>query len=165
MDKVCAIIDAQGFHANGRFFPREIAIITKNFKMCVEMDTKLDYINLSSSDCRTNMFIEKHLLGMTLRSDSTLNCDNIITKIYQLIADNDKYLFGVKNYQLERILKRLEIPYINLQCPTVVSLDAQYGYWQCDNHTAIPRGRCALRKCMHILEWMTSQDTPIFEIL
>ena len=174
-NNICAVIDAQGFTSNGIFYPRELAIVSDNLNDCVQIDTKLDYASMSQKDKRTNMYLEHYLLGMPLRPYrallglKTAEVYSTIENWYEMVATDKSSILGVKNYQLEEIVKSINIPYFSLfECPKGEKLDNKYGpIWFCAYHTHLPKNnnkaRCSRRKATYIWKWLNSGKTVEFE--
>ena len=164
MDKVCAVIDAQGFNHNGIFVPREIAIVANNFHMCFLVDAKLVYNEMSDKDKKTNEYIERQFIGLPLNSSSNCVIKNTIEYIlevkhqYRQLKSTEDDVIGVKNSQFQRILTEFGIPCTNIEsfgCPTVEQLNKTYKYTCCSNHYKLRNNySCALKKCRLLWKWI-----------
>ena len=107
--------------------------------------------------------------------------------MYQKIKTQDKVYFACTNQQVSKILKELEIPFVDLEhtiigeeiCPSLQKFDIQLSnkdLYFCKLHTFLQtltdvnspffrNLRCLSRKCNHIWKWLNNKiiDEKIFE--
>ena len=182
--QICAIIDLQGFSVGNQFFPREIAIVNKDLKLCYELDCDLDTDIIEENKGHLN-YQRNHIHGIpiqrvldfnTSRVFKSSNLEFIIENIYPYVKSIDKIYFAVKNHHLAKILDKINIPYINLEKETIGNeivpplhlfdkLNVGFGY-HCPLHfaligrTSYDRSlRCSLRKCLNIWNWLEMKIT------
>jgi hypothetical protein len=74
MERICAIMDAQGFTQNGLFYPREISIISPAVKMFIIVDLGLNYAEMNVKDRITNRYITNNL---SMRSHTSVKSHNL----------------------------------------------------------------------------------------
>lgn len=170
---VCAVVDAQGFHSEGKFYPREIAFISKFVALNFEFSTGLTVNGLSEKDKRSNAIIMR-LIGLTLDKEDRKkgdpmtyeNLDEFLTTMHAYLSTREAQCFAIKNNALEKVFNRLSIPYINLdeekyQCPTVADLYARdrKRMDDCGSHGSDFLGydgyfRCSWKKSRLLYQWM-----------
>jgi len=170
-EKLCCIIDAQGFVKNGVFFPREIAFCSDIKNVSFLVDTKLKYYKMSEKDRKTNKFIERKFLGIPLTQEFSAKCiidyKPEIYRLYLTLKTSDKKLVGIKNYQLSSILSVLNIPFINLEdfgCSRLDILEKIYRENCCGFHNKKnKRGqwKCAVRKANILWKWVKNRKTDL----
>ncbi len=190
MDKIFAIVDAQGFIVKKKFYAREVAIINDNFSYCQEYDPNLHLDYISKDDVRRIKFCTYKLHGLTLRpmEKSSLTfmpkSDDIIGILrhyHKLLSHPNRPYFGVKNELLRRILEDGDIPYLDLNreefnFPSINYLEKFYNnYWTCGYHRKFPVNinpnkkepiisyRCAFRKCANIWRHIKARTNKIFD--
>jgi hypothetical protein len=159
MDKVCCVIDAQGFTLNGSFYPREITIISKTSKQTFLCDVRKVFLTSNDKDKKTNEFIYNNILGI----NSSKDCgESGFIKLYQLYREfiyKNKNIVAIKNVQLKELLKKLNIPYIELEdygCPAIDRLNEYYCYKACHFHkkSLMKKIRCSEQKCELLWQWI-----------
>lgn len=71
LDRIAAFIDIQGFYVNGKFYPRQIAVVQGYYLPdVIDISTGLRHEDLSEQDQRTAEYSTRHVHGLTLDSDS-----------------------------------------------------------------------------------------------
>lgn len=169
MNQICAVMDVQCFIKDGQYIPKELSIRANKLNISFIMDTGLDYKDMSLKDKFTNKHISKHILGMSLRSNSEYvwhksnDGMNQIQLMYNMAKKPDKNYLGIKSNQLANLLNKLMIPYINLEdygCPPIEKLKLIYISKQCGFHdnyiTYKSTFRCANQKCFLLWEWVNN---------
>lgn len=175
---VCAIIDTQGFFINKVFYPREVAIVNENLRVCFEIDCEfpreLTIKSFKHFTYQQNVIhgipVKKVINDISFRVLKFKYFKNFITYVYECLKSPERPFFAVKNQQLSLLLKEYKIPFINLEdekigneiCPTLTSFDKVYGqnthhcllHFLLKNSTMIPNYRCSLRKASYIWEWL-----------
>ena len=181
MEKICAILDCQGFNLSSGFIPREIAIVSDYISQCMELNTEINWKNLNIEDKKTVLFSTQEIHGLHFNPfNPSDNCflytsdqiGNIITTWYSMVASESKNLFAFKNVQLGEILKKLNIPSLNLD-------DPQFGFpsydkikeafgdnYLCAYHKKPPKHKrlalnCAYRKANHLYRILTNEMNAI----
>jgi hypothetical protein len=173
MDKICAIMDAQGFVQDGLFYPREISIISHTVKMTILVEPELNYSEMNVKDRVTNTYISNNILGMSMRGHKEKLSHNLspdaleqIGNLYDMVRKEDEKYLGISNDQLAHILKIIDIPFIDLKgynCPSYKALAQRYRGIPCNFHERqVPdrrRLRCAEKKCELLWKWRVSYLT------
>ena len=168
MDKVCAVIDCQGFLFSDRFIAREVAITSEYFSQCMELNPEIDWKDLIDDEINivnytTNMINGLHLMPFNQKDyafiPSSDDLEKGISVWYDQARTDDKYLVAFKNANLQPILEKLEIPKLNLDdkildFKSIRELNKKYGFhYLCAYHKRPPKGvsyTCAYRKTNHI---------------
>lgn len=93
MEKICCIIDFDGFHVGGEFLVREFGYIGTDQNSnanSIKFDLRPYKKDLQPSDWKTVRFVTKHITGLPLtpvddENAVPLNClDSKVTAVYQL---------------------------------------------------------------------------------
>ena len=142
--KVCAVIDAQGFCVNKKFYMREIALVSHTFKQSCLCDTNLSYRMMSPKDRKVNSYISNNLLGLSLgvhifedKPFSTDDGEQKVIMLYEMVKTKRRKYVAIKNQHLLPILEKYNIPYVNLDdydCPKVSLLKLVYDKPTCHFH-------------------------------
>ena len=120
---ICAIIDAQGFFVQNKFYPREVSIVNDEYQLCFEiipnisLDTKLNcYSQFSFQQKKLHGIPLSQVLPNTSKNVFEIRyLKNIIEYIYMSIRNEKKFLLGVKNTQLKNMLEEYRIPLYNFE--------------------------------------------------
>jgi len=187
--KICAIIDTQGFFVDQVFYPREIAIFNKDIRICVEVYQDRKSFNLDKH--RNTLNYQQHrihgfpidsiLKPQTKKVIKGSKIKEFIEEIYFRVKSEEKYLFGVKNQQLKKLLIEYQIPYFDLEtesvggefCPALKVFDKFHHSIFCLVHASIKpvcgdhKLHCALRKAWNIWKWYSiklNSDTIMKEL-
>ena len=172
MDKICAIIDCQGFQLKNGFFPREIAIASDIITQCQEINACIEWDELSDESKQTIFYTTKFLNGLHHYPFNNKNfcflpkinqIENIINTWYNMVSTDEKQYFGVKNIQMANILTMFNIPFIDLNLdvynvPNYKTLQEKYNdKYVCAIHKK-PRKNvtftCSLRKVCHLFRYL-----------
>ena len=170
MDKICAIIDAQGFIINGKFHIRELAFNEFDSPNVLnwEFDIPYNFEELNTKDKITNDYIMRNITGLPFqpqRDSKYMTFDKLrpfIGYLYQKTQTTQRKFFGIKSQQIAEVLFDLDIPFILLgDIPSVKRLQKYYKTTAfCTNHTENYEGKCAEQKVEHIRRWIS--DTQYF---
>lgn len=150
MDRICAVVDAQGFIVDQCFLARECAIIANNFSHVQEFDISIPWNEISEINQKSIDAIERYVTGIPFysltkrgRESSPIpdysKVANFLKTHYQMLASDEKPYFGVKNNLLKKILDEANIPSYDLtdETPSVLALDKMYDTnWTCALHTS-----------------------------
>lgn len=174
-DKICAIIDAQGFILDNRFHFRELAIRNQEQKCCVEFSAEIFLHRLPREKRQQLIYQTNNIHGLPIhaidhdcfKSSQALT---VLQSWHAIFATEAKPYFGVKNTQLVNVLEQGGIPYVcfnqpALGVPSLKILDQQNEAQKffCNLHTRVHRTRnlrCALRKVNLLWEWMNNGEPP-----
>ena len=168
MDKICCVMDAQGFVKNKRFYPREISILSHTLKQTVLCDTSLIKSEMNLKDRKTNDFLANNILGMSMgtydldiKHRMTDDAAQMILILYEKVHTEARPVVAIKNDQLKEILDDWGIPYIDISCygcPNIKKLKQQCNAKICHFHEReVPdrsRLRCAEQKCEIMWNWI-----------
>ncbi len=166
MDIICAIIDAQGFVINNKFYPREIAVTYNGMILNFDVNTNLDFRLMNEKDVKTNEYIMNNVTGLKLRHDPSVDSIPMIklgvtiAQIYEMLKTPTKQHFGIKNSQFSQILDELGIPYKEIDTPSIHTLMKYYNYKnECNRHTEASNGMCATVKVAHLDQWIKDKES------
>ena len=175
-NKICAIIDAQGFSFNKKFIPREFSFVCDKFSLCFEIvpDVNNDekFANFKGFSHQTH-----YIHGIPLNPVLDDGCKRQIkeSQLHQLIEElnwminpDNEYYLGVKNQQLKDFIAVVDIPLYDLEkipvggemCPSLSMFDKFTTTHYCPLHSRIRdprRVRCSIRKCTGIWEWLKNK--------
>jgi hypothetical protein len=174
---ITAIIDAQGYYINKKFYPVELSVVGEDVFYCYPIDSGLELEKLSSKDKKNALFVTNAIHGLSFcPPGSDVLCKykakdimSLLTVIYYNLREkHENVVFGCKNVLLARILDRSSFDYVDLCdrkhfAPTLQQLDkAQQGEpWFCAFHTNLPQSpdqrrnfRCSVRKCSLLWKWL-----------
>lgn len=167
INKICGVMDAQGFVKNDEFFPREICVLSNSVKQSQLCDTQLRFVDMNIKDRITNMYLANNLFGLSMRTsngishNSSHDATQVVYLMYNKIKTPTKPYLGVKNPQLIKILDFWGIPYVELEdynCPNMSSLKRYFGGQACHFHErAVPdrcKLHCAQHKCELLWKWL-----------
>jgi len=168
MEKICAVIDCQGFQFENKFIPREVAIVSDYISQCQELDPGIDWKALPQSDQNVITHSTKYIHGLFYRPFNpdkhcylkrSFEIGDILKPWYEMVATNEKYIVAHKNPQLGLILKELGIENIDLSelgFPSYGIIQDKYSdNYLCSYHKK-PRNYesnkliCAYRKANHL---------------
>ena len=170
MDKICAVIDIQGFQLSEKFVPREVAMVSENFSQCFEINPELNFRDLNEKDRQTVIHTTKFLNGLHILPFNDRNfcylpkesdVGEILKFLYNVVASDDKPFVAVKNKPTLQYLIDLDIPFLDLNdpiysFPNFNDIRNKYGNnYICAYHKRPPPNSniiltCAYRKCAQI---------------
>ena len=159
-DKICAVIDAQGYHIDGVFYPKELSVVSHKLLLNVLCDIHLEKSKLSGKDKTTAEWVNNYTglpleskddyyksLGVKSELPPISGMDTVLA-MYHWVKSDDKPYVAIKNSQLIPILKMWDIPFIQL--PEKCSKSEKHIWNLLSNTTCIfhKKGltRCALSK-------------------
>ena len=149
MDKICAVVDIQGFQFKSEFVPRELAIVAQDFSLCVEVDAGREFNDLSQNEKQVAIYTTKNLNGLHLYPFNDKNFAYVlpsnkicqyVEKLYQLIGSEQQPFIAVKSKQTMDILKSTNVALIDLNDPKLEfpkfrDIQLEYGYnYLCGYH-------------------------------
>ena len=182
--QVCAVLDIQGYNVGNVFYPRELAFVNNETKLCYELDCEFDDKVIEENKRHFN-FIRHKIHGIPIKrmlsyqSSRVLLAKNLkflLINAYPCLRTVEKKYFAVKNHYLAKILDDVEIPYLNLEkerigyevTPPLHLFDKHnIGYsYHCPLHFILSNNpsydrtlRCSLRKCSNIWDWLQMKIT------
>jgi len=169
MDKICAVVDCQGFTFPDRFIGRELAVVSEYISQCQEIDPQLKWQDLTAEEKSIVLYSTSERHGLHHYPFNSRNfcylpysseMGSIIKLWHEMIATEEKPLFAYKNHQLGKILLDNNIPCLDLdqpeyKFPKYADLQNRFG----DNYLCAYHKRrkgtdarliCAYRKAAHI---------------
>src|SRR5882757_1424056 len=174
--KICAIVDAQGFQFNDKFIPREVAVVSDYISQCQELNCKIKWNELTEQEQAIIIYSKNYVHGLHyLPFNHKYFCyiydykdiGKLLTMWYEMIATEERPYFAYKNYQLGKILNEINIPAIDLDNKelnflTVEELQKKYkDNYLCAFHKRSMNSNkiltCALRKSAHIYREIKSR--------
>ena len=175
MDRIHAIIDAQGFMIGGEFYIRELVIRPRHgmHYYCCDVNNPIDYRVLNDYDKKTVDYCTHHVHGLPYECSShSLRHDEVKHFIQAVLKKDSAWItdcYGVKNKQLSQLLKKWKIPFIDLDtlgCPRIDRLTS-LNMEPCHRHKPIyryknkerifSRPRCAKVKSKLLHDWFMNQ--------
>jgi len=176
MDKICAIIDCQGFQFKDKFIAREVAVVSDYISQCQELDPCIEWEKLSKVDQQIIIYSTQFKHGLFYRPFNpndycflykSSDIGSVLQIWYDMIATDEKPLFGYKGYQIGKILSDNNIPCIDLEkdlnFPSYANIQEKYGdNYLCAYHKRPRNWRankliCALRKSGHLYREIKSK--------
>ncbi len=184
MEQICAVIDAQGFIFKDRFVAREVAIVSDYMSQCQELNPKIEWKNLTDEEKDIVFVTTKYKHGLHFCPfnprehcflPDSLDIDSIIGIWYDMVVTSEKTLVAYKNKNIGDILKKLQIPCLDLDdpkynFPTIKDLKMKYGSnYLCAYHKKPPPGSrlyltCAYRKSNQIFREIKERILNDFNI-
>lgn len=169
MDKICAVIDIQGFQLPDRFIPKEVAFVSENYSQCFEINPGISFKDLSDKDKQIVIHTTRYKNGLHILPFNDRNfcylpkeedLGNILLTLYNFVASEEKPLVAVKNQQTLKYLSDSGIPFIDLneekwEFPNHKAIQEKYNdNYLCSYHKK-PFNQniiltCAYRKCAQI---------------
>ena len=166
MERVCIILDLEGFTVNKIFYVREVGSFNwKGDSTSVKFTMPLPFRELSAKDKRSATYLTQKLHGLPFDSRPKEHAqpqdsvDEHVLRLYRESKTLQLDAVAFKGGHAERdILERLKIPYVDLEeygCPKVEKLlvhDTLGENIGCGEH----RGRvhCSTRECWIFWWWM-----------
>jgi hypothetical protein len=162
LQRVNAVLDAQGFYIDGKFCPVELTVVGRYFFRHYPLRTNIT--SLSSEDRKSAEYATTHIHGLELDTfnDAEWNPEapSLISCLQNFIGDQS-LVFGVKNTHLAKILASHDLEFVDLEdkdeirVPTLKELDmaTQGLQWSCGGH-AQPGLRCSVRKASLLWKWI-----------
>lgn len=148
MNRVCCIIDMEGFQLVGRrFLVRELGFIGVNSHSADSIAFDLSPYEklLNNHDRKTMDYVTKNISGLPFHpsvGEETVPLTLLsskVTAIHHLYRNQNKDLLAFKGGNIERnFLRRLNIPYLDLQdygCPKFDELKKDRIFKTCGYHT------------------------------
>lgn len=165
LESIFAFIDIQGFIVEGKFIPREVSFTSDEVKFVAQIDADLSYFNMSSDDRIINYGIENYL-NLPLRpyviNRTVIKLEDLEEKLrnlYYAFCGPKTTSVGVKNIHTARILKKMDLPFVDLDSgldmpsiKTMGTIMKDFKY-TCKAHPTA-RGHCAGKKGALVWTWI-----------
>ena len=163
MDSICCVADAQGYCVKGKFIICELTFFNDSKDLHQVFRPDIDWSRMTMNERKTIQFSCNNIHGLNPHTSKELpsskTARSVILDFFRQTYKEGKFV-GVKNNQLEKELKILQIPYKRLDdAPKLGTLDERqdvHGAWTCAYHMKIeaPTPRCTVRKCYRIWFWL-----------
>lgn len=172
MDRICLIVDFDGFQLKGqRFLTREAAFVAMESDHCGVVSFDLSSISLDHKDVHTVWWCQHFLHGLPFnpRKDEDAKpieyLDQYILDLYRRFSTPTKNLIAYKGGNCERVkLQQLNLPHVNLEkfgCP---KYDHLLNEWEDCHHPCNLHDRsihkvyhCALSEVKIFKLWVLDQ--------
>ena len=172
MDKICAVIDLEGFHikSRGGFHVRKLGFCDwKRHRMgSRSYQTFGVFRDLPKQDRITAAYVMKHIHGLSYSPSPWENArppyeihDDVVA-IYQQYKTTQRDRIGYKGGHVEKdLLAILNIPSRNLEdngCPPFRKMDRLVGVRRCGHHQKPWIHHCPMVECVHFVNWMRQKS-------
>ncbi|XP_042913686.1 uncharacterized protein [Parasteatoda tepidariorum] len=164
MDRICCIVDFEGFWVNSTFLAREIGWINISTGMSGTVRFDLRGYQRSLPDLMNCDYITENISGLTFEpmlGEPTISphlLDGKIREIYSNCRTPYKHVIAYKGGHVEKdVLERLGIPCINLElfnCPKFEQI-SRGNYQTCGFHKY--NGHCPLAEVHAFRAWMLAR--------
>ena len=159
MEHICMFLDVQGFYYQQKFYPREIAIVTRSGSSVVfPVNHGLKYQSLNWHEKRSVSHCTNNHHGLSFETKSGLPLSKMgeaVTNYFFSNIDDDHYLVGVKSKEAEAVCRKFFIPRLNLE---------KYGAtWNVIGNNREPcslhilPGKCSLNAVISLNKWVREQ--------
>ena len=184
MDKVCAVVDAQGYYIRGRFYAREAAFVSDTIGHCQEFNPNIRWSSLTKKEEGSIYKVRSKIHALSLNvfknKQSIIppaeHMINYLKTFHKMLATEEKPYVAVKNKWLKDELEKAEIPYIDLDdskygFPSINEIEKLYNNtWLCSYHCKVkPRRqdestfKCASRKCYNLWHYIKAYKAPLVQ--
>ena len=172
-----AVMDAQGFLLDNKFYPREFSFVCEDFSVCYEVVFDLnDYVEDIKQVKRYIKHQRFKLHGLPLtpllnpQSEQTISLEKLpefVEFLYNRVQRSSSSMIATKNDELISFLTGTSIKIFDLNtvpvgsamCPTYSRLSVFEANF-CEIHEKVINGnqyRCALRKSKIIWNWLNTK--------
>ena len=172
MEKICAVIDLEGFHLNsmGGFHLRELGFcdVERYRKGSIAYETFGRFSDLPEEDRKTAAFAMTRIHGLPYTPRSRENAyppwkiDDHVRALYQMSKTRQRDHIGYKGGHVEKdLLDRLNIPSHNLEddgCPPFREMKRLAGVEGCGHHRNPRIHHCPKVECEHFVHWMREKS-------
>ena len=176
MDKICVVIDLEGFHIKTRdgFHVRELGYCDcRRHSMGSKSYQTFGYLmDLPMRDRRTVEYVIKHIHGLSYTPKLRENArppyeihDDVLA-LYEQHRTPQRDLIGYKGGHVEKdLLDSLNIPSHNLEdgCPPFREMELLVGVWGCGHHQKPSIHHCPMIECVHFVNWMRKESGLSFQ--
>lgn len=177
MDKICVVIDLEGFQVKSRggFQVRELGYCDWQRHHAGSYRYQLPgYLkDLPKQDQLTVKYVTKHVHGLPYRAfsrEKARPADEIhedVRGLYERHRTSERNVVGYKGGHVERdLLNELNIPSHDLEqdgCPPFGRMELLGGVEGCGHHKDPSTHHCALVECVHFVNWMRRQSGLSFQ--
>jgi hypothetical protein len=187
LQRVNAVLDAQGFYIDGKFCPVELTVVGDHFHYHYPLSTNTAMESLSPEEQKNAWYVTTFIHGLEMETFnviydckySSAELGTLITRLQEVIEYDKKTpaVFGVKHTLLAKVLTSLGIPFVDMEdldeirVPTLKELDmaAREIPWVCQYHTSRPLDRnrtgtrcefrCSSRKASRLWKWLQDRSS------
>ena len=177
MDKICVVIDLEGFQikSRGGFYTRELGYCDwqRHHIGSKHYQTSGCLMDLPMRDRKTCEYVTKHIHGLSYTARPWENArpprdlHNDVRALYEQHRTPHRYLVGYKGGHVEKdLLDSLNIPSHNLEedgCPRFLDMELLIGVWGCGNHQKPSIHHCPVIECVHFVNWMRKESGLSFQ--
>ena len=126
MENITAFCDSQGFYVRGRFYPRELAFLTRDGKF-YNYSFDLSEVTRSSKDERTIKYVQRHIHHLSFYPGEQETSCLPVYLFPEIMKDLchkhlEDGLLGIRNSFLRIECERLGIPVFNMEQMEVCKL-------------------------------------------
>lgn len=178
MDKICLVIDLEGFHikSRGGFHVRESRYCDwKRHDIGSKSYQAFGYLrDLPMRDRRTVEYVTKHVHGLPYVAKPRENAKppyelhDDVRALYEKHRTPQRTLIGYKGGHVEKdLLNSLDIPSHDLEedgCPKFRDMERLVGVWGCGNHQKPSMHHCPKIECVLFVNWMRKESGLSFQI-
>lgn len=159
MEHICMYLDVQGFYYQQKFYPREIAIVTKSgASLAFGVNHGIKYDSLNWLEKRSVSHCTNHHHGLSFETKSGISLrtmDEYMTNFFFNNIDPDHYLVGVKSKEAEAVCKKFGMPRLNLEKYGATWNAIGNDRESCTLH--ILPGKCSLNAVILLRKWVREQ--------
>ena len=177
MDKICVVIDLEGFQVKSRggFQVRELGYCDWQRHHAGSYRYQLPgYLkDLPKQDQLTVKYVTQHVHGLPYRAfsrEKARPADEIhedVRGLYERHRTSERNVVGYKGGHVERdLLNELNISSHDLEqdgCPPFCRMELLVGVEGCGHHKDPSTHHCALVECVHFANWMRRQSGLSFQ--
>ena len=177
MDKICLVIDLEGFNkkSRGGFHVREMGFCDwkRQHIGAISYQTFSELDNLPPPDRMTVKFTIKHIHGLPYTPRPEENArdpcgiDDDVRALYQLHRTPQRDRIGYKGGYVEKeLLARIDIPGHDLEqdgCPPFRDMPRLRGVTSCGHHKNKAIHHCPRSECAHFVNWMRQKSGLSFQ--
>ena len=166
MDKVCMVVDLEGFTVDKRFYVRELGAFDWKGRRCnYKFFMPMPFESLSDRDRRSVRYVTRHVHGLPFKPKgfelamSQEYVEQTLMNLYRRSKTETLDVVGYKGGHVEReVLRKLNIPYLDIEafgCPKVEGLfhSGMNGTNGCGQHEG--QVHCSTLECELFWWWVT----------
>ena len=177
MDKICVVIDLEGFHVKSRggFQVRELGYCDwRRLHVGSYRYQLAGYVkDFPKEDQATVRFVTKYLHGLPYRAfirEKARPIEEVeedVRRLYERHRTSERHVVGYKGGHVEKdLLDKLKIPSYDLEkdeCPQFGRMERLRGVEGCGHHKDPLKHHCAMVECVHFVNWMRRQSGLSFQ--
>ena len=168
LDKVCVVIDMEGFKVCKKFVVRELGWCDYRGVECeaFQYRPKLPFSALTPQDQRAARYLKRSVHGLSYypRTWEAHEVDDVckdVVNVYMRHKSQQRQYVGYKGGHYEKdLLRNLHIPSFNLElagCPRFDQMPRLCTMASCGEHVDPVKHHCAKVECYHFVQWVRAQ--------